>query len=59
MKGGAAKVNEYSCHCCDITSNELAHAKILTERCDKCISSNREWCYHWKVNDSEHIDVSL
>lgn len=58
LRGGAAKVNQYPCLCCDITSNELAHEKILSERCNKCKETNKERCCHWDVVDSEYLNVS-
>ena len=58
LRGGAAKVNQYPCHCCDITSNELAHAEILLESCNKCKETNKERCYHWNIVDSEYLNVS-
>ena len=57
-KGGAAKRDRNPYHCYDITSNELAQAKILTEICDKCKETNKEQCYHWNVVNSEYLNVS-
>ena len=59
LKGSVAKRDTYPCHCCDITSNELAHPKILSERCQKCIETNRVRCYHWDDVDNRYINVSL
>lgn len=58
VKGGAAKRDIKPCYCCNISSNELAHAKILSERCEKFIEINKEWCYYWNIEDSEYLEVS-
>ena len=57
MRGGAAKIKTYPCHCCSISSDELAHFKTNNNRCACCIEQNNKCCGCWEMNDGRNTEV--
>ena len=61
-KGGTAKVKEFFCHCCDTTSDEIAHHNSrYCEFCTDFLEETDKWtdnwkCYHKEIMTSSYYD---
>ena len=56
-KGGTAKVKEFFCHCCDTTSDEIAHHNEKNcEFCTDFMENNNKWRTSWKCYHKQFMN---
>jgi hypothetical protein len=57
-RGGGAKVCQYFCPYCSITSAELISTRPEYLTCSKCLTSSptNHQCRHWAMEDQEYMD---
>jgi hypothetical protein len=54
LKGGAAKRDNYFCHCCKCDSKSII--KPRDSICKTCEKKGKKICYHWPVGDKTTIE---
>ena len=53
--GGACKVATHFCHLCGCPSQNCARFRSRRRRCKRCISKNKNKCYHHEFNNNDKI----
>ena len=54
--GGGSFSTDLFCHCCTCRRSEKANYKQGASRCERCISKNKQNCYHHDVCDNELLE---